>query len=90
MSDHFAAFSFVDRITAFEAGWSFGETTEDFAVQYEVAPALMPSGTYRNITGNPALAFGLIAASVKSSGMKDMFGVPSADGDDKNAKDEPF
>ncbi len=54
------------NIAAFDAGWSFGETTEDFAVQYEVAPAQMPSGSYRNITGNPALALGLIAASVQS------------------------
>ncbi|MFA7323482.1 MAG: 2-oxoacid:acceptor oxidoreductase subunit alpha [Candidatus Nanopelagicales bacterium] len=54
------------NIAAFEAGWSFGETTEDFAVQYEINPAQMPTGTYRNITGNPALAYGLIAASVQS------------------------
>src|SRR5690606_9201268 len=40
------------NLAAFEAGWSFGETTEDFTVQYEVKPATMPSGTYRNITGN--------------------------------------
>ena len=51
------------NLAAFEAGWSFGETTESFSVQYEVAPAQMPSGKYRNITGNPALAYGLIAAS---------------------------
>ncbi len=54
------------NLAAFEAGWSFGETTESFSVQYEVAPAEMPKGTYRNITGNPALAFGLIAASERS------------------------
>jgi 2-oxoglutarate ferredoxin oxidoreductase subunit alpha len=50
------------NLAAFEAGWSFGETTESFSVQYEVAPATMPAGTYRNIAGNPALACGLIAA----------------------------
>ena len=50
------------NLAAFEAGWSFGETTEDFTVQYEVKPATMPSGTYRNITGNLALAYGLVAA----------------------------
>ncbi|MEV4840986.1 2-oxoacid:acceptor oxidoreductase subunit alpha [Nonomuraea sp. NPDC049486] len=50
------------NLAAFEAGWSFGETTEDFAVQYEVKPAAMPSGTYRNITGNLAMAYGLVAA----------------------------
>jgi len=51
------------NITAFEAGWSFGETTEDFAVSYEVKPAHLPPGTYRNISGNLALAYGLVAAS---------------------------
>jgi 2-oxoglutarate/2-oxoacid ferredoxin oxidoreductase subunit alpha len=51
---------------AFNAGWNFGETTEDFAVRYEVKPASMPPGHYRNITGNTALALGLIAASVRS------------------------
>jgi len=51
---------------AFNAGWNFGETTEDFAVRYEVKPASMPPGHYRNITGNAALALGLIAASVRS------------------------
>jgi 2-oxoglutarate/2-oxoacid ferredoxin oxidoreductase subunit alpha len=51
---------------AFNAGWNFGETTEDFAVRYEVKPASMPPGNYRNITGNTALALGLIAASVRS------------------------
>ena len=41
---------------------AFGETTEAFAVSYEIKPAPLPSGTYRNITGNLALAYGLIAA----------------------------
>ena len=54
------------NITALRAGWNYGETTEDFAVRYEVKPAPMPSGTYRNITGNLALAYGLIAASKRS------------------------
>ena len=54
------------NIAAFEAGWSFGETTESFAVRYEVKPAPMRAGLYRNITGNPALAYGLIAASQQS------------------------
>src|SRR5436309_222812 len=52
---------------AFHAGYAFGETTEDFAVSYEVKPAKLRPGTYRNITGNQALAYGLIAASVKSA-----------------------
>jgi len=53
------------NLAAFRAGWNFGETTEDFAVSYEVAPAAkaFPVGTYRNISGNLALAYGLIAAS---------------------------
>ena len=51
------------NIAAYEAGWSYGETTEAFSVQYEVAPASMPAGLYRNITGNPALSLGLVAAS---------------------------
>ncbi|WP_149826090.1 2-oxoacid:acceptor oxidoreductase subunit alpha [Streptomyces tailanensis] len=53
------------NIAAFRAGWNFGETTEDFAVSYEVAPAstAFPVGTYRNISGNLALSYGLVAAS---------------------------
>jgi 2-oxoglutarate ferredoxin oxidoreductase subunit alpha len=54
------------NIRAFQAGYAFGETTETFAVQYEVAPAKMAPGVYRNVTGNQALALGLVAASVKS------------------------
>jgi 2-oxoglutarate ferredoxin oxidoreductase subunit alpha len=53
------------NIAAYRAGWNFGETTEDFAVSYEVAPAAkaFPPGVYRNISGNLSLAYGLIAAS---------------------------
>ncbi|MEV5692195.1 2-oxoacid:acceptor oxidoreductase subunit alpha [Micromonospora globbae] len=54
------------NVAAFRAGWNFGETTEDFAVRYEVKPAQMPPGTYRNITGNAALSLGLVAAGVRS------------------------
>jgi 2-oxoglutarate ferredoxin oxidoreductase subunit alpha len=54
------------NVKAFKAGWAYGETSEDFVVSYEVAPAALPPGTYRNITGNQALGLGLIAASVKS------------------------
>ena len=54
------------NITAFKSGWNFGETTETFAVQYEVKPSPMAPGTYRNITGNLALSYGLIAAGVQS------------------------
>jgi 2-oxoglutarate ferredoxin oxidoreductase subunit alpha len=48
---------------AFKAGWNYGETSEDFAVSYEVAPAKLRPGTYRQISGNTALAYGLVAAS---------------------------
>jgi 2-oxoglutarate ferredoxin oxidoreductase subunit alpha len=51
------------NVTAFNAGWNFGETTEAFSVRYEVKPAALKPGKYRNITGNTALAYGLIAAS---------------------------
>ncbi|MFI9157994.1 2-oxoacid:acceptor oxidoreductase subunit alpha [Kitasatospora aureofaciens] len=54
------------NISAFRAGWNFGETTEDFAVSYEIAPAALPAGRYRNISGNLALAYGLIAAAQRS------------------------
>ncbi|MFC7219005.1 2-oxoacid:acceptor oxidoreductase subunit alpha [Streptomyces polyrhachis] len=53
------------NVAAYRAGWNFGETTEDFAVSYEVAPATtaFPPGTYRSISGNLALSYGLIAAA---------------------------
>src|SRR5690554_3836831 len=54
------------NIAAFKAGWNFGETTEDFSVRYEVAPAALPRGRYRNVTGNTALALGIVAAGVRS------------------------
>jgi 2-oxoglutarate/2-oxoacid ferredoxin oxidoreductase subunit alpha len=54
------------NVTAFKAGYFFGETTEAFVVQYEIKPAPMAPGTYRNITGNLALAYGLIAGSTQS------------------------
>jgi 2-oxoglutarate ferredoxin oxidoreductase subunit alpha len=51
------------NVTAFQAGWNYGETTEDFSVRYEVKPAPIAAGKYRNITGNLALSYGLIAAA---------------------------
>ena len=51
------------NIKALQAGYAFGETTETFAVTYEVKPAKLAPGIYRNITGNQALSYGLIAAS---------------------------
>ena len=50
------------NLAAFHAGWNFGETTELFASQYVVRPQQAPPGDYRNISGNVALAYGLIAA----------------------------
>jgi 2-oxoglutarate/2-oxoacid ferredoxin oxidoreductase subunit alpha len=48
---------------AFKAGWNFGETAELFDSRYEVKPAVLAPGTYTNISGNTAMAWGLIAAS---------------------------
>ena len=47
---------------AFKAGWNFGETAEIFESAYEVKPAQLPPGTYTNVSGNTALAWGIIAA----------------------------
>ncbi|MBI3430474.1 MAG: 2-oxoacid:acceptor oxidoreductase subunit alpha [Actinobacteria bacterium] len=57
------------NLLAYKTGWNYGETTEDFAVSYEIAPAKMPPGRYRNVSGNVALAYGLVAAS-QQSGLK--------------------
>jgi 2-oxoglutarate/2-oxoacid ferredoxin oxidoreductase subunit alpha len=54
------------NIAAFRAGFNYGETTEAFAVSYEVKPAPMAPGRYRNISGNQALALGLVAAGQRS------------------------
>ncbi|HZA73384.1 MAG TPA: 2-oxoacid:acceptor oxidoreductase subunit alpha, partial [Propionibacteriaceae bacterium] len=54
------------NLTAFKTGYAFGETTETFAVTYEVAPAPMPAGRYRQISGNLALAYGLVTAARKA------------------------
>jgi 2-oxoglutarate ferredoxin oxidoreductase subunit alpha len=55
------------NLAAFNAGWSFGETTELLDVQYLVKPATdVPPGTYRNVNGTTALSLGLIAASMRS------------------------
>jgi 2-oxoglutarate/2-oxoacid ferredoxin oxidoreductase subunit alpha len=50
------------NLAAFRAGYHFGETAELFDHPYEVRPAQLPPGRYRNITGNVALAYGLVAA----------------------------
>lgn len=54
------------NIKALQAGWNYGDHTEIFSTQFRVAPAKLPAGTYRNITGNHAAAIGLIAAAEKS------------------------
>ncbi len=55
------------NLAAFNAGWSFGETTELLDVQYRVNRATdVAPGTYRNVNGTTALALGLIAASARS------------------------
>ena len=51
------------NLLALEAGWSFAETLELLPNNYEVPPAKLPPGVYRNITGNNALALGLVTAS---------------------------
>ena len=68
LESKFAAKPEIGRanVAAFQAGWNYGETTEAFSVQYEVKPASLEPGTYRNITGNLALAYGLVAASRRS------------------------
>jgi 2-oxoglutarate ferredoxin oxidoreductase subunit alpha len=55
------------NIAALHAGYNYGDTTEDFVVRYEVAPAPVPAGTYRNISGNLALSYGLITAARRSA-----------------------
>jgi 2-oxoglutarate ferredoxin oxidoreductase subunit alpha len=54
------------NLAAFRAGWNFGETTEIFAVHYEIKPAPAEKGTYRNVSGALATSLGLLAASVRS------------------------
>ncbi len=54
------------NVAAFRAGYNFGETTELFGTRYEVRPAPAEPGTYRNISGAAALAWGLVAAAERS------------------------
>jgi 2-oxoglutarate ferredoxin oxidoreductase subunit alpha len=54
------------NLRALHAGYNYGETAELFAVSYEVRPAPIAPGFYRNITGNTATALGFVAASRKS------------------------
>ncbi len=54
------------NLAVLKAGFNFGDTSETFTTRFEVKPAPLPKGKYRNIMGNQALALGLIAASRKS------------------------
>jgi 2-oxoglutarate/2-oxoacid ferredoxin oxidoreductase subunit alpha len=54
------------NVIAFKAGYNYGETTETFAVSYEVAPAKLPEGRYRSLSGNVATSYGLLAAARKA------------------------
>ena len=51
---------------AMQAGYSYCEATEAFQISYEIPPAKLSPGTYRNISGNAALAMGFVAASDKA------------------------
>jgi 2-oxoglutarate ferredoxin oxidoreductase subunit alpha len=50
------------NVLALKAGWNYGETTEAFGTTYEVSAAALPAGEYRQISGNTALAYGIVAA----------------------------
>ncbi len=50
------------NVLALKAGWNYGETTEAFGVAYDVPPAQLPPGEYRQVSGNTALAYGIVAA----------------------------
>jgi 2-oxoglutarate/2-oxoacid ferredoxin oxidoreductase subunit alpha len=54
------------NIRVLKAGWNFSETTEIFSVRYEVGPAKLAPGRYRNITGNQATAWGFMVAAQKA------------------------
>lgn len=54
------------NIKALQAGYNYGDTTETFTTRYKVDKARIEAGTYRNIMGNQALAYGLIAAAQKA------------------------
>lgn len=54
------------NIRAFKAGYNYGDTTETFQARYRIAPAKLPAGVYRKITGNEAVAMGLVTAATRS------------------------
>ena len=51
---------------ALTAGYNYGDTTEIFTTRYDVQPAKLEKGIYRNVSGNEAVALGFIAASLRS------------------------
>ena len=51
---------------AMKAGYAYCDATEAFQVSYEIPPAKLPPGTYRNLSGNTALALGFVAAAQKA------------------------
>ena len=61
------------NLRAFKSGYFYGETTEAPDAHYTIAPARLKSGKYRNITGNSALALGLVAAA-QQAGLRIFFG----------------
>lgn len=54
------------NIAAVKAGYAFGETTELFSTRYKIGPAPAPPGTYRQVSGNRALGYGLMAAAARA------------------------
>ncbi len=54
------------NLLAMQAGYSYCEATEAFQISYEIPPAKLTPGVYRNISGNAALALGFVAASQKA------------------------
>ena len=59
------------NLRALKAGWNYGETTDAFASSYRIDKAKLPPGTYKNISGNTAMAYGLVTAAQLSS--KELF-----------------
>lgn len=55
------------NIRALRAGYFFGDTTEAFQVRYRIKPATLRPGTYRKVSGNEAIAMGLVTAAVKAN-----------------------
>lgn len=55
------------NLKALQAGYNYGDTIEAFTSRFTVAKAKLPAGNYRNITGNVALSYGIVAASKMSN-----------------------